>query len=62
MTLRGYSRWTAREDEMLICLIKCGASAVRIAARLGRTKEGIYQRRRKLRKAGALPAAFHYKK
>lgn len=47
---------------MLICLIKNGASAERIAARLGRTKDGIYQRQRKLRKAGALPAAFHYKK
>lgn len=62
MNLHSCTRWTSREDEMLICLIKCGASAERIAARLGRTKEGIYQRRRKLRKAGALPAAFHYKK
>jgi hypothetical protein len=33
---------------MLICLIKNGASSAMIA--------------QKLRKAGALPAAFHYKK
>lgn len=62
MTLRSCTRWTSREDEMLICLIKCGASAARIAEKLGRSIESVYQRRRKLRKAGALPAAFHYKK
>jgi hypothetical protein len=62
VNLRSCTRWTAREDEMLICLIKCGASAAMIAQKLGRTAEGVYQRQRKLRKAGALPAAFHYKK
>lgn len=62
MNLRGCTRWTSREDEMLICMIKNGASSAMIAQKLGRTAEGVYQRRRRLRKSGVLPAAFHYGK
>ena len=47
---------------MLICMIKNGASSAMIAQKLGRTAEGVYQRRRRLRKSGVLPAAFHYGK
>jgi DNA-binding CsgD family transcriptional regulator len=62
MNLRRCTHWTAREDEMLICMVKNGASSAMIAQKLGRTAEGVYQRRRRLRKSGVLPAAFHYGK
>ena len=41
MNLRRCTHWTAREDEMLICMIKNGASSAMIAQKLGRTAEGV---------------------
>jgi hypothetical protein len=40
--------WTSEDDALLTSLIAKGASAIRVAAALKRSKQGVYNRARRL--------------